>query len=43
MPKFEVTRYYTTYVEADSKEEALNIAASEDNFIDDYESELISE
>jgi len=30
-------------VEADSEEEALRVAASEDNFVEEYENEFISE
>jgi len=47
MPRYIVTRYWQTSesceVEADSEEEALRVAASEDNFVEEYENEFISE
>ena len=47
MPKYHVTRYWQISdwceVEADSEEEALKVAASEDNFVEEYENEFISE
>ena len=47
MPKYLVTRYWNISdwceVGADSEEEALRIAASEDNFVAEYEPEFVSE
>ena len=47
MPKYHVTRYWQISdwceVEADSEEEALKVAASEDNFVEEYEPEFVSE
>ena len=47
MPKYLVTRYWNISdwceVEADSEEEALRVAASEDNFVAEYEPEFVSE
>lgn len=47
MPKYYVTRYWQISdwceVEADSEEEALRVAATDDNFIEEYEPVFVSE
>lgn len=47
MPKYLVTRYWNISdwceVEADSEEEALRVAATDDNFIEEYEPVFVSE